>query len=140
MVTKEKDMKTFENSAEKRLYQTWVDMKRRCYAKNRESYKYYGLRGISVCDEWKNDFEKFKTWAMANGYEENLTIDRIDVNGNYEPHNCKWSTIREQNNNKRTNKVLEFEGEQHTISEWSRITGIGESTINKRNKGSHRIL
>ncbi len=124
--------KIFENLAEKRLYQIWADMKRRCYTKYRENYKYYGARGIEVCDEWKNNFESFKEWALANGYKEHLTIDRIDVNGNYEAQNCRWCTVAEQNNNKRTNKVLEFEGERHTISEWSRITGIDKSTINKR--------
>lgn len=125
-------MRIFENSTEKRLYQTWIDMRRRCYVKNRKNYKHYGLRGISVCDEWNNSFKNFKNWALANGYEDYLTIDRIDVNGNYEPQNCKWSTAAEQNNNRRNNRILEFKGERHTISEWSKITGLNKSTILKR--------
>lgn len=115
-----------------RLYYIWEDMKRRCYAKERKGYKNYGGRGIRVCDEWKNDFTIFKDWAFENGYNDELTIDRIDVNGNYEPSNCRWATWKEQANNKRNKTAIEFEGETHTLKEWSEITGIGASTIQKR--------
>ena len=83
-----------------RIYSIYCDMKRRCYNKNRNGYANYGARGIRVCDEWKNDFMAFYEWAMANGYEENLTIDRIDNDGNYEPSNCQWIT-KSENSTKR---------------------------------------
>lgn len=87
-----------------RLYVTWNNMLARCVYKNAQNYKNYGGRGIAVCDEWKNDFQVFYDWAIANGYADNLTIDRIDVNGNYEPSNCRWITPREQNYNTRVPK------------------------------------
>ena len=84
-----------------RLYRIWGCMKNRCYQKSYHGFKHYGGRGITVCDEWRNSFEAFYEWAMANGYAEHLTIDRIDVNGNYCPDNCKWATMADQNKNKR---------------------------------------
>lgn len=84
-----------------RLYNIWQAMKTRCYNKNHKYYKDYGGRGITVCPEWQHDFLKFREWALQNGYKENLTLDRIDVNGNYEPGNCRWATMKEQNENKR---------------------------------------
>lgn len=84
-----------------RLHRIWKAMRTRCYNRNFFGFKYYGGRGISICDEWKNDFQAFYDWAMKNGYSDNLTIDRINTNGNYEPSNCRWVTMAEQNKNKR---------------------------------------
>lgn len=101
------------------------------------SYKNYGSRGITVCDEWKTDYAAFKKWAYANGYDENAprgqcTIDRIDVNGDYSPDNCRWTTWEEQQSNKRNNVYITANGKTQTIAEWSRETGILASTINAR--------
>lgn len=106
-----------------RIYRLWGGIKRRCYNKSVDSYEHYGGIGIKMCDEWKNDFNAFYEWAIANGYKDDLTIDRIDYNGNYEPSNCRWVTQLEQQNNKRNNHYITYNGETHTAAEWSRIVG-----------------
>lgn len=120
-----------------RLYHVWSSMKERCYTPTHKSYKSYGGRGISVCDEWKNDFECFKKWAYENGYDETAkygecSIDRIDVNGNYCPENCRWVDYKSQCNNRRSNVHITYKGEIHNITEWSEITGIKSATIRQR--------
>ena len=110
----------------------WRAMKRRCYYKKDSRYENYGGRGITVCDEWKDDFQAFYNWAMTNGYREGLSIDRIDVNGNYEPVNCRWATDKEQANNTRSNHFLTYNGETHTISEWAEIVGMKRDTLKRR--------
>lgn len=115
-----------------RLYRTWQNMKNRCYNKNTLKYSIYGARGITVCDEWLNDFISFKSWAMGNGYNETLTIDRIDVNGNYEPNNCRWSTKKEQSNNTRSNIIIMYNGERKTAQEWAEQLGVSPKTLRKR--------
>lgn len=116
-----------------RLYRIWMSMKRRCFNSNDfHHYKNYGARGITICNEWKNNFIVFYSWALSNGYKDNLTIDRIDVNGNYEPNNCRWSTIKEQERNRRNNRFITHKGETHCVSEWAEITGIKAATIRSR--------
>ncbi len=120
-----------------RLYAVWSDMKARCYNPKNRSYKHYGARGIIVCPEWKNSFKAFMDWALENNYDENAdmgecTIDRIDPNGNYEPGNCRWANEKEQQNNRNNNIIIEYNGEKHTISEWSDITKIKYSVIKAR--------
>lgn len=114
------------------LYRKWAKIKDRCYQKSNISYKNYGDRGIIMCDEWKNDFMSFYNWAMANGYKENLTIDRIDVNGNYEPNNCRWATKKEQANNRRNNVIIEYNEERHTIQEWCEKLNVKYSILYNR--------
>lgn len=92
------------------LYRKWQDMKKRCYNTNVDRYKNYGALGITVCDEWKNSFEVFRDWCIANGYAEKLELDRIDVHGNYEPSNCRFVTHVEQGYNKRNTFKFELNG------------------------------
>ena len=112
-----------------RLFHIWQGIKNRCYNKNFEHYKHYGERGITTCKEWKNDFVKFYDWSMNNGYNDTLTIDRIDVNGDYEPSNCRWVKQAEQSRNRRDTIYITYNGETHTFYEWSKITGINQNTL-----------
>jgi len=125
-----KDNHTKHGFANKeRLYTIWRHIRGRCSDKNDKRYKNYGGRGITVCDEWLNSYLSFRNWAMENGYNDNLTIDRIDVNGNYEPSNCRWATQKEQANNMTTNHLLELNGEIMNIKQWSERIGIKYMTI-----------
>ena len=120
-----------------RLYEIWGSMKKRCYNPNSPNYKYYGAKGIKICDEWKNDFKSFHDWAFANGYDENAeymkcTIDRIDVNGNYEPSNCRWVDVKTQERNRGNNNFITYNNETHCIGEWAEILGINYITLHQR--------
>lgn len=120
------------STRELRLYRIWTDMKRRCYDERCLEYRNYGGRGIEICQEWKNSFEAFRSWAMENGYADDLTIDRIDVNGNYEPSNCYWVTAKEQANNMRTNTLVTYKGETKTLVQWAESFGINYHTLVSR--------
>lgn len=115
-----------------RLYHTWSNMKTRCYNSNNKRYKDYGDRGISICKEWKEDFQNFYDWSMANGYKENLTIDRIDVNGNYEPSNCRWVEMKIQQRNKTNNKLITINGESRCLPEWCERFNIRYGKVKSR--------
>lgn len=115
-----------------RLYNIWSNMKQRCYNEKNERYKDYGGRGITVCKEWLEDFMNFYNWAMANGYRDDLTLDRKDTNGNYEPSNCRWATYKEQANNKRNNVVLSYKGEKKTLGEWAEEIGMEYGALHAR--------
>lgn len=119
-----------------RLKYIYNGMKARCYNKNNPSYKYYGSRGIKICDEWLDDFEHFYNWAISNNYNEDLTIERIDNNGNYEPNNCKWATRLEQNRNRRNTTLLKYNNQIKTIKEWAEEYNIELVTLRTRiNRG-----
>lgn len=125
-----------------RIYNIYFSIKKRCYQSKDISYKNYGGRGIKVCDEWlnkENGFINFYNWAMQNGYRDDLSIDRIDNNGNYEPNNCRWTTKTFQNNNKRNNININFNEETHTLKEWSEILNLNYKTIFKRYKNGYSI-
>ncbi len=124
-----------------RLYKCYNHIIYRCYDCSNIQYEDYGARGIKVCEEWKNDFMSFYNWAMKNGYRDDLTIDRIDVNGNYEPSNCRWATAKEQANNRRNNIVIEYNGERHTLAEWAEKLpiNISFSSLYNRLKGKWTI-
>lgn len=115
-----------------KLYYVWVGMRGRCFNPNNKSYKNYGGRGITVCDEWKDSFSAFYDWALSNGYKDGLSIDRIKNNSDYSPENCRWTTQKVQNNNRRSNHFIEFNGETHTISEWAAKLGLTNRTLEKR--------
>ena len=115
-----------------RLYRAWQNMKARCYRKSTREYNNYGGRGITVCDEWIHSYENFKGWSIQNGYSDNLTLDRIDVNKGYSPDNCRWITNKEQQNNKRDNVIYTFNGETLTLAQWSEKLGICYKTLQKR--------
>lgn len=112
-----------------RLYECWADMKKRCYCTKNKAYKYYGARGISVCSEWKENFDAFRLWALSHGYADNLTLDRIDVNGPYSPENCRWVTIQEQFLNRRSNRYFEYRGNRYTISQLSKLSGVSYEVL-----------
>ena len=114
------------------LYSCWNIMRHRCYDVNNEKYANYGARGITVCEEWRYSFEPFFNWAMANGYQKGLTIDRIDVNGNYEPSNCRWTTYIVQARNKTNNKMITYKGETKCLSQWCEELEIPYHTIRAR--------
>lgn len=120
--------------AKSRLYHIWIGMRSRCNSPKSDAYKNYGGRGIRVCDEWNNDFEIFQRWAIENGYASDLTIDRIDVDGDYEPLNCRWITRDEQAKNKRNNNSICIDGDERIIADWERIIGGSQGVIYHRLK------
>ena len=117
-----------------RLYRIYQGMKERCYNKNVKDYKHYGARGIKICEEWLDSYASFKEWSLSNGYQDNLTIDRADVNADYCPENCRWANIIQQNNNKRTNVFVEYEGQKLSLKQLSRLVGVNYRTLYDRYK------
>ena len=106
-----------------RLYGIWSDMRLRCYDEKNIAYHRYGGRGITICDEWKNDVKAFYDWATENGYKDSLTIDRIDNDGNYCPENCRWATVKEQASNRRSNILVTHNGKTQTMKKWANEVG-----------------
>jgi len=114
-----KRVNTIHGFSRTKLYQTWKNICRRCYNKDDKDYKYYGSRGIIVCDEWKNNFKVFYYWSIKNGWKEGLEIDRKDNDGNYEPNNCRWILHKYNNRNKRNNRIIFAFNEQKCLIEWA---------------------
>ena len=119
-----------------RLHKIYFGMKDRCYRIKSNHYLRYGARGIKICEEWlgKNGFINFYNWANSNGYNDNLSIDRIDNNCDYSPENCRWATAEEQQNNTRKNHILYYKGEKMTLSQASKRFNLSTSTIWHRTK------
>lgn len=122
-----------------RIYKVWSDMKKRCNDKNYKDYSIYGGKGVKVCEEWSGDngYENFRDWAYKNGYNKDAprgkcTLDRVDVNGDYEPQNCRWVDAKRQANNRTTSRTLTYHGMTHTIAEWADILGVSYGRIQGR--------
>lgn len=117
----------YKNS--KRLYTIYYGIKARCYKSTSPKYKDYGARGIIMCEEWLNSFESFCDWALSNGYSDNLSIDRIDCNGNYEPTNCRWTTSLIQGQNTRSTKLITYNGKTQPMSRWAKELNMNASSL-----------
>ena len=126
---KEKHIGFIHGFKKHRLYNIWGLIKKRCLNKNDKIFKYYGGKGIKLCDEWLEDFMNFYNWAMVNGYRDDLSIDRINVNGNYEPSNCRWVNKKTQTRNTTANKYYTYKNETHCIGEWAEIYNIRRGTL-----------
>lgn len=125
-------LKNKHNMSNTRLYNIYSSIKQRCYYKKHQEYSRYGGRGIAMCEEWKNNPKSFFDWAIENGYKNTLTIDRIDINGNYTPKNCRWITLNMQQQVKSNCKFYTINGETHNLTEWAKIYGIKPKTIFNR--------
>lgn len=124
-------MQTTHGDSKSRLYRIWRAIRQRTGNIKNTNYHNYGGRGITVCSEW-SDYAEFSKWSLDNGYTDQLTIDRININGNYEPSNCRWVTIKTQSFNKRNNHLLTYKGETKTLTEWRRQYGFAHATFYKR--------
>jgi len=113
-----------------KLWQIWASMRGRCNTKSKSCYSNYGGRGIKVCKRW-DTYSNFKE-DMGSSFKEGLTIERIDVNGNYEPKNCKWATMKDQANNRRNNRVITYKGATKTLEQWINYLGLKSSTVRQR--------
>lgn len=130
-----KQTHTKHGKRETRLYRIWQGIVTRCTNSNHHTFKNYGGRGITVCDEWLKDFQVFYTWAMANGYTDELSIDRVDNDRGYYPDNCKWVGTVSQNNNKRSNHYISYNEKTLTLAQWSKVLDIPYSKlVNRINK------
>ena len=115
-----------------KIYKKWKAMIQRCTNPNADHYYLYGARGITVCKEWSDDFYTFYNWAIEHGYQDDLSIDRIDNNKGYCPENCRWITLQQQANNRRCNHYITFNGVTKTLSQWSRLLNVNIGTLHYR--------
>lgn len=128
---KDRSIKT-HRMTKTRIYRIWQGAKNRVFNKKDEHWPGYGGRGITMCEEWASSFECFRDWAFSNGYSENLTLDRIDFDGDYCPENCRWVTSAEQQRNKRNNRYYTYNGKTQLIPTWAKEFGVTDSTIRSR--------
>lgn len=124
--------KTKHGLARSPLYACWLDMKRRCYDKKLWCYRLYGGEGKLVCDEWRASFKSFAKWAVSHGWREGLTIERVDNSRGYSPDNCRWATRKEQGQNRRTNRLIEFRGETKCLQAWIDELKLPGNTVRTR--------
>ena len=125
------------NGRKDRLYNVWRGVIDRCCNRNSKYYSRYGGRGISICEEWRHDYSKFREWALSTGYDDKArkyecTLDRVNNDGGYYPENCRWVNMKGQCNNRSSNHRITYNNVSHTISEWSRITGVRKDTLRRR--------
>lgn len=132
LVAEKNRLNTIHGGSGTRIYQTWANMLRRCNDPKCDSYPHYGGRGITVCDTWSKDFVVFKEWALSHGYQDDLTIDRIDNDKGYCPENCRWTTSKEQNNNRSINILCEIDGVRKTLSQWAEYANLPKTDIYSR--------
>lgn len=125
-----------------RIRKIFSGMKSRCYNPNEKDYKYYGKKGVRICEEWLKNPAAFEEWAFSNGYKDNLTIDRIDANKDYCPENCRWISLMDNAKYKTSTKMLLVDGESHTGREWAKILKLGPNTINtmRRNNSIDKVM
>lgn len=115
-----------------RIHKIYHAMKRRCLNPKDHKYEYYGGRGIGVCQEWLDDYLSFRKWAINNGYKSDLTLDRIDTEKGYSPENCRWATIKEQCNNRRSNHLITYNGKTQSMTMWAEELGVTFGTLKYR--------
>lgn len=118
--------------SESRIYRIWIDMKRRCNDTRNRAFCRYGAKGIKVCKEWNDDFIAFYKWSMQNGYNNSLSIDRINNDMGYSPTNCRWTDRIVQSTNRSVTKFIDIDGEKYTIPQLSRLYGINKDTLYSR--------
>ena len=128
----QRDLHIKHGEFQSRLHNIWGNMKQRCSNENHTNYNSYGERGISVCDEWLDDYEVFRDWALANGYSDDLTLDRRDNDGIYSPDNCRWADRYTQMNNRRNTKYITYNDETHSVAEWARILNVSRNILDYR--------
>ena len=138
-----KELMTKHGNSLTKLHQVWANIKDRCLNDNYAHKENYGGRGIGICEEWADSYEAFEEWSLSNGYEEGLTIDRIDNNGDYEPDNCRWTDMKVQCRNRRNNVILESNGERRCLAEWAEITNqpyMRLSSRHRRGWSDHEVI
>lgn len=135
-INKERSIKqlTKHGKHNSRLHSLWQSMISRCTYKGDTNYKFYGARGITVCCEWRNDFMNFYNWAIENSYNDNLSIDRINTDGDYEPLNCRWVAMKEQFSNRRTTQLITVNGVTKTQNEWAELVGLSHTAFSQARK------